>query len=87
MCHNPAILFRIPNRGFVREGYQADLAVVRAEPQTITRDRLLYRCGWSPLEGTDLGHTVESTLVNGHLIWHKGQKGTFVAGHRLLFNA
>jgi dihydroorotase len=87
MCHNPAVLFRIPDRGYVREGYQADLAVVRAAPNVITRDSLLYRCGWSPLEGSTLGHTVESTIVNGNLIWHNGEKGRFVAGHRLRFNA
>jgi len=85
MCHNPAVLFRILNRGYVREGYQADLAVVRAMPHTVNRESLMYRCGWSPLEGITLRHTVESTLVNGHLIWHKGQRGTFIPGHRLAF--
>ena len=85
MCHNPAVLFRIPDRGYVREGFQADLAVVRSKPNPITREGLLYRCGWSPLEGSTLGHAVESTLVNGHLVWHNGRKGRFVAGHRLRF--
>ncbi len=85
MCHNPAVLFRIPDRGYVREGFQADLAVVRSKPNAIAREGLLYRCGWSPLEGSTLGHVVESTLVNGHLVWHNGQKGRFVAGHRLRF--
>ncbi|MFM7587473.1 MAG: dihydroorotase [Bacteroidota bacterium] len=85
MCHNPAVLFRIPDRGYVREGFQADLAVVRSKPNPITREGLLYRCGWSPLEGRTLRHAVESTLVNGHLVWHNGQKGRFVAGHRLRF--
>jgi dihydroorotase len=86
MCHNPAVLFRIPDRGYVREGYQADLAVVRATANTITRESLLYHCGWSPIEGSTLNHTVESTLVNGNLVWHQGEKGRFVAGHRLRFN-
>ena len=85
MCHNPAVLFRIPDRGYVREGYQADLVVVRAAPSSVTHESLLYRCGWSPLEGCTLNHTVESTIVNGNLVWHLGQKGRFVAGHRLRF--
>ena len=67
MCHNPATLFGIKERGFLRKGYWADIVVVRPYPQgeKITNDSLLYKCGWSPLEGMTLHSKIEHVLVNG----------------------
>ena len=69
MCHNPARLYKIKERGFIREGYWADLTLVRKKPWTITKDCIESSCGWSPLEGRTLGWQVEKTWVNGKLVW------------------
>ena len=66
MCHNPALLFGIEGRGFIRPGYKADLVLVRpGVEQTVTRDSLLYKCGWSPLEGQTFHTAIERVWVNG----------------------
>ena len=73
MCHNPAILFSIKERGYIRAGYYADLVLVDAnQAHTITRDSLLYKCGWSPLEGTTLRGAVTHTFLNGALMYENG---------------
>lgn len=73
MCHNPAAFYRMSKRGFIREGYYADLVLVDLnQTWTVTKDNLLYKCGWSPLEGTELHSRVRSTWVNGHLAYHEG---------------
>lgn len=73
MCHNPATLYRIEKRGFIREGYHADLTIVDLdEPWTVTKENLLYKCGWSPLEGTTFGSKILQTFVNGHLVYDHG---------------
>lgn len=73
ICHNPAILFDIEQRGYVREGYFADLVLVDTEQtQTVTRENVLYKCGWSPLEGTTLRGTVTHTIINGKMIYNQG---------------
>ena len=69
MCHNPARLYKIKERGFIREGYWADLTLVRKKPWTITKDCIESSCGWSPLEGRTFGWQVEKTWVNGKLVW------------------
>ena len=69
MCHNPARLYGIKDRGFIREGYWADFTLVRRHPWTVTKDCIESRCGWSPLEGRTLGWQVEKTWVNGNLVW------------------
>jgi dihydroorotase len=74
MCHNPAILYSIDNRGFIREGYHADLAIVDLNASwTVSRENILYKCGWSPVEGTTFRSRVTHTLVNGHLVFDEGQ--------------
>ena len=73
MCHNPAILYHIEKRGFIREGYYADLVLVDMDaPWTVSKENILYKCGWSPLEGTLFTTQVTHTLVNGHLVYELG---------------
>lgn len=74
MCHNPAILYRINKRGFIREGYHADLAIVDLTASwTVSKENLLYKCGWSPVEGTTFHAKVTHTFVNGHLVYDNGR--------------
>lgn len=74
MCHNPAILYNIPKRGFIREGYYADLTLVDSKRNwTVSKDNLLYKCGWSPLEGTTFSSKITHTFVNGHLVYENGR--------------
>ena len=73
MCHNPARLFHIENRGYLREGYKADIAVLRPRsPWTLTPNRILSRCNWSPLEGHVFHWRVDQTYVNGRLLFNRG---------------
>lgn len=73
MCHNPALLFGIADRGFIREGYRADLVLVDpAAPWTVSRENILYKCGWSPLEGTTFRSSVLTTFVNGIPVLKEG---------------
>lgn len=87
MCHAPARLFRIDRRGFIREGYYADLVLVDpSSAWTVNRENILYKCGWSPLEGITFSHRVTHTWVNGHLVWINGQFDDSRLGMRLKFN-
>ncbi|MDR1762905.1 MAG: dihydroorotase [Dysgonamonadaceae bacterium] len=73
MAHNPARLFGFKDRGFIREGYYADLVLVNPNsPWTVSRDNILYKCGWSPLEGAVFSHQVDKTFVNGRLVYDNG---------------
>jgi dihydroorotase len=73
MCHSPAILYRIEKRGFIREGYYADLTLVDLDSSwTVSNDNILYKCGWSPLEGTTFTSKVIQTFVNGNLVYDDG---------------
>ena len=70
MCHAPARLFGIEGRGFIREGFQADLTMLRHTPWQVTRNCIQSRCGWSPMEGQTLAWNVEHTWVNGQTVWN-----------------
>ncbi len=74
MCHNPAKLYGIDRRGFLRPGYYADVVLVddQCEPYTVTSDMILSKCGWTPLEGAPLGAKVDITWVNGEVVWRYG---------------
>ena len=74
MCHNPARLFEVRGRGFLREGYQADIVLVRPNTGwTVTKELIQSKCGWSPMEGHMYLWRVERTLCNGHTVYlHKG---------------
>lgn len=86
MSHNPAILFRIEDRGFIREGYFADLALVDLNaPWIVEKSNILAKCGWSPLEGQTFRSAVTHTFVSGHLAWADGRLLPSNPGKRLLF--
>jgi dihydroorotase len=87
MAHSPAVLFRIENRGFIREGYQADIVIVDSRKKTpVRRDTLLYQCGWSPFEGTTFSHSINTTFVNGKIVWENGKIVEERSGERLIFS-
>ena len=87
MCHNPAILFNIRGRGFIREGYQADLCLVDPENRwRVSKENILYKCGWSPLEGRVFRSKVVKTLVNGTIVYDNGVINEDYRGQRLLFD-
>jgi dihydroorotase len=86
MCHNPAKIFQIEKRGFIKEGYFADLVIVNThQPWTVKKENILYHCGWSPFEGTNFKSRVTHTFVNGKLVYEKGKVKDVKAGQRLLF--
>jgi dihydroorotase len=85
-CHNPAILFKIQNRGFLREGYFADLVLVDLNHKyTVVKEDLRYQCGWSPFEGTTFGATINKTFVNGNLVYDDGEIIECALGKKLTF--
>jgi len=87
MSHNPAKLFQIEKRGFIKEGYFADLVVIDPKKsQTVSKDNILYKCGWSPFEGTTFSSTITHTFVNGNLIYNNGVFNDDFRGKRLTFN-
>ena len=88
MCHSPAILFRIKERGFIREGYKADLVVISQNKSPIvTKENCLYSCAWSPFEGIQFSHTIEKTFVNGKVVFQDGIIKNDIFGERLTFKA
>jgi len=87
MAHAPAQLFRVNERGFIREGYFADLVVVDPHSSlTVSKENILYKCGWSPFEGTTFSHTIEYTFVNGKAVYSKGKLVELAYGSRLSFS-
>jgi dihydroorotase len=86
MCHAPAVCFNVQKRGYIREGYWADLILVDLnQPQTVAKDNILYKCGWSPLEGKTFTGAVTHTFVSGHLAYAQGRFDESKMGERLLF--
>ena len=86
-CHNPAKIFQIEKRGFIREGYFADLVLVDMKAaQTVSKENILYKCGWSPFEGITFSSSVTHTFVNGVLIYNQGVFNTSTKGKRITFN-
>lgn len=87
MCHNPAKIFKIEKRGFIKEGFYADLVLVDTNQKwTITEDNILYKCGWSPFEGFKFSSKITHTFVNGNLMYENGKFNKKIKGKRLLFN-
>ena len=86
MAHNPAILFQIENRGYIREGYFADLVLVNPnQPWQVQKTNILAKCGWSPFEGTTFKSSVTHTWVSGHLVYKLGEFDESKKGARLTF--
>lgn len=86
MCHAPADLFRIDRRGYIREGYYADLVLVDPNQQwVVSHKNILYKCGWSPFDGMEFSHRVTTTFVNGELVYSNGNINPGIRGKRLKF--
>jgi len=87
MCHNPAILFDVAKRGYIRTGYKADLVLVDLNaPWTVNKDNILYKCGWSPFEGTTFTSRITHTFVNGRLVYKNFKVYEGLHGERLTFD-
>jgi len=87
MAHNPAKLFRIEKRGFIKVGYYADLAIINTSlPWTVNKDNILYKCGWSPFEGTNFKSRITHTFVNGTLVFSNAKVKEVHAGERMTFD-
>ena len=87
MCHAPADCFQLKERGFIKEGYYADLVVLDIDkPWTVAKDNILYHCGWSPFEGQEFKSSINKTFVNGNLVYNKGVFDESTRGMRLEFD-
>lgn len=87
MCHNPAKIFKIEKRGFIKEGYYADLVIVNpSKPWGVNQDNILAKCGWSPFEGYTFRSRITHTFVNGELLYQNFKVKDLKAGKRLLFD-
>ena len=87
MCHNPAKIFKIENRGFIKEGYFADLVIVNPHmPWNVKKENIIAKCGWSPFEGINFKSRVTHTFVNGKLAYANGKVKDCIAGQRLTFD-
>ncbi|MCK4564869.1 MAG: dihydroorotase [Verrucomicrobia bacterium] len=86
-AHNPARIFQCMERGFIREGYFADLTLIDTEtPHTVSKDNIEYKCGWSPFEGVTFQSTIAATIVSGQIAYAEGLVNDSIRGQRLLFN-
>jgi dihydroorotase len=85
--HAVADIFGVVDRGYVREGYFADLVIVDPrQPHTVTRDKVLYKCGWSPYEGETFSASIDTTIINGRVVYRNGRLTGDIAGRRLEFS-
>jgi dihydroorotase len=85
MAHNPAILFKIENRGFIREGYFADLVLIDSNQTKVEKSNILSKCGWSPFENYTFSNSIHSTFVNGQAVYENGKVNQAIFGQRLSF--
>lgn len=87
MCHAPADLFQVEKRGYIKEGYFADLVIINPDQNwEVKKSNILYKCGWSPLEGQNFSHQVSQTFVNGNLVFDNGTINDDIKGEALTFN-
>ena len=87
MAHNPAICFQVDKRGFIREGYWADLVLVDLnDAWEVKKENILYKCGWSPFEGQTFQSKIDCTIVSGNIVWENGKLQDITRGKRLQFN-
>ena len=87
MCHAPAKIFKVENRGFLRKGYKADMVIVDLEKeQVVEKKNVLYKCAWSPFEGQKFSTSIEKTFINGHLAYNNGKFEESKKGEMLTFN-
>ena len=88
MAHNPAILYKVKERGFIREGYRADLVLVKPDaPHTVTTEEIQSKCAWSPFEGHTFRWDITHTWINGHAVYANGQFDESVMGERMEFHS
>jgi len=85
-CHNPADLYKIDRRGYIREGYYADLVTFSKRPHTVQKENILYQCQWSPFEGHTFTHSIDKVWVNGHLGYDQGDISQHKNAMKLSFN-
>jgi dihydroorotase len=87
MSHNPARLFGVERRGFLRPDYRADIVIVRPKsPWKVTKETILSKCGWSPMEGHEYQWKVERTLCNGQTVYANGTVNADILGEAITFN-
>mgnify|MGYP001181675602 CR=1 FL=1 len=87
IAHNPAIIFKVNNRGFLREGYYADIVLIDTNtPTLVTKGSLLYKCGWSPFEGQKFDNSIYKTIINGNVVYEDGKVNSIPYGKKITFN-
>ena len=87
IAHNPAIIFKVNNRGFIRKGYYADIVLIDTNtPTIVTKDSLLYKCGWSPFEGQKFDNSIYKTILNGNVVYEDGKVNSIPYGKKITFN-
>ena len=87
ISHNPATIFKVNNRGFLREGYYADIVLIDTNnPTIVTKDSLLYKCGWSPFEGQKFDNSIYKTILNGNIVYENGKVNSIPNGKKITFN-
>ena len=87
IAHNPAIIFKVNKRGFLKEGYYADIVLIDSNtPTLVTQESLLYKCGWSPFEGQKFDNSIHKTILNGNVVYENGKVNAIPYGKKITFN-